>query len=123
MRLQWPIFASLGLDLDEYFLGTINVRIAPFALASLRPLHTFTQVKWCDELPAEDFSFFNTKLRVAGEWYHGLIYYPHPDTKADHKQDPTTIELIMPEIEGVHYGLDVRVESDSTQSALVSPQA
>jgi hypothetical protein len=121
LKLQWPLFKDLGLELDEYYRGTINVSIAPFCLKPNRPAYTFRQVKWHPDTAPEDFSFFDCRLRVAGTWHTGLIYYPHPETKPEHHQEPTTIEILMPEIRGVTYDMPVRVESESTQSTLVCP--
>jgi hypothetical protein len=36
-------------------------------------------------------------------------YYPHPETKPNHFQDQSTMELILPYIPGISYGDDVLV--------------
>jgi hypothetical protein len=43
-------------------------------------------------------SIFNDKP------YPGLIYYPHPETKLGHFQDPHTLEVISLQIAGIKYG-------------------
>ena len=119
LSLQWPIFNAHGLNLDAFFMGTINVSIKPYAFSSLEPLRMFPNIKWCDEFPAEDFSFFDARLCVRGNWHTGLIYYPHPDTKPDHQQDRSTVEVLMPWIDDLSYGQEVRLAGDADQSTLV----
>ncbi|WP_294227342.1 hypothetical protein [Prosthecobacter sp.] len=55
VRMQLPHFAALGLDLGAFYPGTLNVSIAPFSYRIGRARHTFRQLKWHPEDPAEDF--------------------------------------------------------------------
>ena len=43
---------------------------------------------------------------------------PDPATKADHFQNPTILELILPWIEGLKYGDMVMIEVSDTQMEL-----
>jgi hypothetical protein len=45
---------------------------------------------------------------------------PDPATKADHFQNPTTLELLLPRIDGLEYGDKVIVEVDEQQIELVN---
>ena len=45
--------------------------------------------------------------------YEGWVYYPHPETKLRHFQDPSLLEVIARPIAGIKYGdpLDVLLNS------------
>lgn len=101
--MQKPHFLALGIDLSPFYLGTLNVSIAPNSF-ELCPQKTLSQVKWSDHHAAESFSFVPIGLTWQQQSYSGLIYYPHPDTKIDHFQDPGILELLMPAIAGITYG-------------------
>lgn len=94
ITMQKPFFQELGLDLNHYFPGTINISIAPRICEIKQAKYTFRNVRWSAE-PAEDFSFFDCQIWLKqGEPYSGFIYYPHPDTKPEHFQTPDTLEII-----------------------------
>ncbi|HEY5729168.1 MAG TPA: hypothetical protein VIS72_03900 [Anaerolineales bacterium] len=101
---QKPYFKELGLDLDHVFNGTLNLSIAPYAFEMVKPEHTFRTVKWTELTNAEDFSFSCCKIKFKGQEYDGWVYYPHPDTKKDHFQSASTVEILAPFIEGIRYG-------------------
>lgn len=106
LRMQMPYFQTLGLDLSAYYIGTVNVSIAPLQYRVLHPRYTFRAVKWHPVEPDEDFSFFDVRvIRDGDEPLSGLIYYPHPETKPEHFQQPDVLELLLPLMEGVHDGL------------------
>lgn len=104
LALQMPFFQKLGLNLSNYFLGTLNVSIAPYIFQLIQPDYTFPHVKWIEGYAAETFSFVACQLRFQQTWYDAWIYYPHPETKIDHFQDPSIVEIIAPEIDGIQYG-------------------
>ncbi len=103
LEMQRPHFAALGVDISPFYAGTLNVSIAPrrFDIAPKRTLH---QVKWSPDHAAESFSFVPISLTWQQETFNGLIYYPHPETKLDHFQAPSVLELLLPAIEGIAYG-------------------
>ncbi|MEM9266657.1 MAG: hypothetical protein AAGA46_14145, partial [Cyanobacteria bacterium P01_F01_bin.13] len=102
IQMQKPAFAERGLCLDIYFPGTINVSIHPHRYTVQQAKHTFRQVKWADNEPSEDFSFFDCRVGLRdGQRVEGLIYYPHPETKPEHFQDAATLELLTPFIDGL----------------------
>jgi hypothetical protein len=57
IEMQKPVFQALGLHLDEYYSGTINLSIAPLEYKIKRAKYTFRNVLWSDTAPPEDFSF------------------------------------------------------------------
>ncbi|GAB4418930.1 MAG: hypothetical protein Kow002_06190 [Anaerolineales bacterium] len=49
--------------------------------------------------------------------YDGWVYYPHPETKLRHFQNPSLIEVIAMEIPGIRYGdkLDILLNGNQIQ--------
>jgi hypothetical protein len=116
LALQKPLFADQGLNLDHYFLGTINVSIYPHQYIIKRSKYTFRNVNWAVNEPAEDFSFFDCRITLDhGTPIEGLIYYPHPETKPEHFQAPEVLEIMTPWIQNLNYGDHVILEVDRTQ--------
>ena len=121
LKMQMPFFKALGLDLAPYHGGTLNVSIAPLVYRVLAQRLTFRAVKWHPTEPAEDFSFFDVRLlRDGAPPAEGLIYYPHPDTKPTHFQPPDMLELLLPFVNGLSYGADIRLEVP-TEQMLIEP--
>ncbi|NJM47737.1 MAG: hypothetical protein HC860_17530 [Alkalinema sp. RU_4_3] len=122
IAMQKPYFAERGLDLHPYFSGTINISIAPLNYLVKQAKHTFRALKWSADGPAEDFSFFDCRLILLDDRrFDGLIYYPHPETKPEHFQDPEILEVMMPLIEGLDYGDRLVLAIDRTQIELITP--
>lgn len=116
LRMQKPIFRELGLDLDAYFMGTINLSIAPHRYEVKNAKYTLRQVKWSPTAPAEDFSFFDCRLlRRGGEKISGLVYYPHPETKPEHFQSPDILEVLLPFIRDLKYGDNILLDVNNQQ--------
>lgn len=114
--MQLPFFAALGLDLSAYYPGTLNVSIAPLSYRIGTPRHTFRQLKWHPEDPAEDFSFFDVVVQLEdGTPVAGWIYFPHPDTKPTHLQKADVLELLLPWTEGLDYGTSIMLEVPEEQ--------
>jgi hypothetical protein len=113
LEKQKPYFRSLGLDLYEFFNGTLNISIAPLTFEMTAPEFTFPLVEWTDLHPPETFSFSRCKVVFKDVEYSGWVYYPHPETKKNHFQNPSLVEVITYEIPGIQYGdvLDVEVNS------------
>jgi hypothetical protein len=116
LRMQAPHFLALGFDLGAYHQGTVNVSIAPCTFRVVQPRLTFRQVKWHPTEPAEDFSFFDFRVVIAdAAAIAGVIYYPHPETKPEHFQAPDVLELLLPFVPGLHYGMTLNLEIPSNQ--------
>src|SRR5512133_878679 len=116
LRMQAPYFKALGLDLEAWHGGTLNVSIAPCRYRVVKAPCTFRQVKWHPTEPAEDFSFFDVHLlRLDGPPIAGKIYFPHPDTKPAHFQKPDVLELLLPFVEGLKYGDEIKLSIPADQ--------
>ncbi|HCK66062.1 MAG TPA: hypothetical protein DHW49_07330 [Anaerolineae bacterium] len=110
LEKQKPYFKELGLDLYPYFNGTLNISIAPLTFKMRQPEFTFDKVEWTDLHPPETFSFSRCKVIFKSKEYAGWVYYPHPETKKNHFQNPSLIEVIALEIPNIQYGDSVDVE-------------
>ena len=117
LEMQRPYFRELGLDLGDFYLGTLNVSIAPHTFELTAPQYTFERVKWHPDYPAETFSFSPVVVNWQDSNYRGLIYYPHPATKIGHFQDPAIIEIIAPKLANCSYGdrLSLKLNSQEIQ--------
>ncbi len=120
LEKQKPYFKSLGLDLEPYFNGTLNISIAPLEFRIIKPEFTFPLVEWTDLHPPETFSFLKCRVIFHARAYEGWVYYPHPETKKTHFQNPSLIEVITYEIESIHYGDALDLEVVPQQVKIVS---
>ena len=111
---QRPLFQERGLDLNAYFNGTLNIDIQPNTFKLLKPEFTFHHVEWTDLHPPEHFSFSRCKVIYKVIEYAGWVYYPHPETKLRHFQDPSLLEVIAVHIPQIKYRdhLDVLVNPE-----------
>lgn len=109
LEKQRPHFISRGLDLSNYFNGTLNIDIRPYEYKILKPEFTFQHVEWTDLHPPEHFSFSNCKVIYKEIDYAGWVYYPHPETKLRHFQNPSLLEVIAMPIPNIQYGDEVGV--------------
>ncbi|NOH02229.1 MAG: hypothetical protein HND47_09860 [Chloroflexi bacterium] len=118
LEKQKPFFKRLGLDLYEYFNGTLNISIAPLTFEMSAPEITFERVQWTDLHPPETFSFSRCKVVFNGKEYPGWVYYPHPETKRSHFQNPSLIEVITQEIPAIPYGDGLELEINAREIAI-----
>jgi hypothetical protein len=115
LERQKPFFKAGGLDLEPFFLGTLNISIAPLRFEMIKPAYTFRQIAWTDLHPPEDFSFSPCRIRFRGREYNGYVYYPHPETKIRHFQAPSMIEVITESILGIGYGTRLKLVLDPAE--------
>ncbi len=116
LRMQAPHFRALGVELEGFHFGTLNVSIAPLRYRVLAAGRTLRGVKWHPTEPAEDFSFLDVRLlRSAASVVDGFVYYPHPETKPAHFQAPDVLELLLPFVPGLDYGMEIRLEAPAAQ--------
>lgn len=115
LEKQKPYFKQLGMDLYPYFNGTLNISIAPLTFRMIKPEITFEKVEWTDLHPPETFSFSRCNVIFKSKEYVGWVYYPHPETKRNHFQNASLIEVIAFEIQNIQYGDAVEIEIDSNQ--------
>ena len=115
LEKQKPFFKLLGLDLYRYFNGTLNISIAPYTFQMSMPEFTFPLVEWTDLHPPETFSFSRCKVVYKMIEYDGWVYYPHPETKKTHFQNPSLVEVITHLIPEIQYGDAVEVELNTEE--------
>jgi hypothetical protein len=118
---QRPFFKAGGLDLSSYFNGSLNIDIRPFKFKMEKPEFTFRDVEWTDLHPAEHFSFSHCKVMYQGTEYDGWVYYPHPETKLRHFQNPSLLEVIAMPIDGLRYGDSLQVFLNSHEITVSGP--
>ena len=122
IRMQLPFFMALGLDLSPFHPATVNVDIAPCTYRVAAPRYSFRQVAWHPTMPPEDFSFFNVEVLGLGpEPVTGFIYYPHPETKPCHFQKASVLELLLPFVPSLSYGMRVQLRIPVSQMTINSP--
>jgi hypothetical protein len=114
IALQRPCFAKLGLDLGDCYPGTINLSFPGGVWQLSEPAFQVTSLRWTDRHPPENFSFWPCRLRLetAAAEQAAWIYWPHPDTKARHFQDPDRLEILAPWIEGLQPGMAMELGVD-----------
>jgi hypothetical protein len=114
LERQRPFFKAGGLNLEEYFNGSLNVDIRPFEFAMVKPGFTFRHVEWTDLHPPEHFSFSRCRVIFRDVDFDGWVYYPHPETKLRHFQNTSLLEIIAKQIPNIQYGdaVDVMLNSD-----------
>jgi len=109
LERQVPIFQARGLDLSTLFHGTLNIDIRPFTFRIVMPEFTFRDVFWTDLHPPEHFSFSQCSVLFGGTLHAGWVYYPHPETKRRHFQDPSLLEVIAEWIPDIKPGDELQV--------------
>jgi hypothetical protein len=122
IEMQTPHFQRLGVDLTPFYPGTLNVSIAPYRFDIAPPI-TLAQVKWSPHHAAESFSFVPIRLvrpasqvsSVSAQTVEGFIYYPHPETKLNHFQDPSVLELLLPKLDGIGYGSALTLTASASE--------
>ena len=107
LALQAAIFKLRGVDLQAYHRGTLNVDISPRRFELIRADVTLRDIRWTDRIPPEHFSFSACLLEACNRMHHALIYHPHPETKTEHFQSESLVEVLAPFIEGVSEGSPV----------------
>jgi len=120
LKQQFEHFLKKGLDLGNYFRGTINLDISPSSYQIKKPKYFFKNIDWSDYIPPENFYFFDVSLSFKDKTYDGLIYMPDPETKEDHVQIPNMLELILPKIKGLSYGHIVDVTVKKSQLEIIT---
>lgn len=112
---QLPFFKEKGLDLKNYYPGTINLDISPFEFKILEPFRFLKGIRWSEHIPAENFYFFNLVVLLNHHRISGLIYMPDSETKIEHDQGGSILELILPKVENLNYGDHLRIKVPDTQ--------
>lgn len=118
IKMQLPFFNRLGLDLNDFYPATLNLSIAPASFKVIQADYHFKQVKWAVGFNPEDFSFIHCHVIYAAKRYPSLIYYPHPETKTQHFQSNSMIEVLAPKIANIHYGETLGLQIDDKKICL-----
>jgi len=118
IEMQTPYFAERGLDLSPFYSGKLNVSIKPYAFEFFAPEFTFRNVNWVAGFPPEDFSFSRCSIFYQNRWYQGYVYCPRPETKLQHFQDDSTIEIITEHIPDIGYGDQVKIKLNRAEFRL-----
>ncbi len=84
----------------------------------LKAEYTFPLVEWTDLHPPETFSFSRCVVRYQGLEYTGWVYYPHPETKLRHFQNPSLLEVIARPIPGLEYDAALEVGLNPAEIAI-----
>jgi hypothetical protein len=113
--MQIPHFLERGIDLRPFYPATVGVSCSPLRFQFENPRFTFRDVKWSPEHDPEDFSFSACRVVFEGRTYEGFVYYPHPETKIDHHHDESTLEIVVPFVEGLRYGAELELEINTQE--------
>jgi hypothetical protein len=115
LAMQLPFFKQQGLDLNLFFLGTLNISIQDHIFKLGQPSYSFPSIKWSPDLPAENFSFYSCTIQTmkGQKSYNSFVYWPHPSTKPEFQQDPSVLEVMAPQVEGAKYGDEIIITADS----------
>jgi hypothetical protein len=119
LKQQFKYFLERGLDLSNYFMGTLNLDISPCTYKIKKAKYYFKNIDWSDFISPENFYFFDVSLYFKDKTYKGLVYMPDPKTKENHIQKPNILELIFPKIEGLEYGVMVDIELKTDQIEII----
>ncbi|MAH27037.1 MAG: hypothetical protein CMI19_08820 [Opitutae bacterium] len=115
ISMQMPFFESEGFSGKPFHRGTLNLDVSPYSFILGIPSYQFSQVKWCEYLPPENFSFFPCRLIDPlddnRKEYPSYVYWPHPSTKPGFEQPPCVLELLAPYIPSVQYGQSLFIKS------------
>ena len=118
LEMQMPFFRARGVNLSMFYLGTLNVSIAPYTFRMESPEFTFRGVHWISGFPPEDFSFSRCFVLHNDIWHDALIYYPHPETKIQHFHNDSLIEIITEHLPQIHYGDQVTIKVNCDEVVL-----
>ena len=117
---QKPFFKALGLDLDYFYNGTLNISISPNTFEMTSPEFKLEGVKWTNLNPPETFSFSRCILIHEGVRYASWVYYPHSETKIRHFNNPAVIEILAQHIPDIQYGDKVEIELNGDEIQIAS---
>lgn len=115
IALQAPFFKERGIDLSDFYMGTLNVDVSPAKFDILSPAALVEKLKWINNFPAETFSFCDIKVYYKEQVYPGYLYFPHPETKTQHFHPPHLMEILTVKIPEISYGDAVTLEYNPLQ--------
>ena len=113
IKLQKPFFEERGFCMKTLYLATLNIDIPNHEFIITNPTYYFENLKWEKDFPAETFSIVSCTLKYKMKQYDAYIYYPHVETKSDHIQKKSTLEVLSPFVDGISYEDEVEVQLDT----------
>ncbi|MGB7875205.1 MAG: hypothetical protein WBL25_12540 [Anaerolineales bacterium] len=120
LEKQKPVFKTLGFDLEDFYNGTLNISISPHRFEMTSPEITLERVEWTDLHPPETFSFSRCTLIYKDVRYAGWVYYPHPETKIRHFDNPSVIEILTQYVPDIHYGDKVEIKLNRDEITVIA---
>ncbi|MGS2719132.1 hypothetical protein [Paraglaciecola aestuariivivens] len=119
IAMQKPFFKAQGINLDDFFTGTLNINIAPKRFELHNPSFTMKNIKWSEEHAAETFSLSPCQIIVKDKSFAAYLYYPHPETKIGHFKDDSLLEILSHKIDGIAYGDEVLLRLNPNEINLI----
>lgn len=117
IAMQTPHFLAAGVDLTGLHPATVNLSIAPMRLVIVAPPVSLRAVRWHPVEPAEDFTFIDCRIgHDADHLVDARIYHPHPETKPEHHQPDTVVEVLAPLLDGVAAGVEMWLAVEPAQA-------
>jgi len=113
IALQKPFFEKRGFCMKDLYLATLNIDIPNHNFTILQANYLFENLKWEKNFPAETFSIVSCTLIYKKKHYDTFIYYPYLETKMQHIQKESTLEILAPFIDGILYGDEIEVLLDT----------
>ena len=104
---QFPFFNRLGIPLKSFFPGTINIDISPKLFSMHGWDYEARQINWSPYISPEDFLFSRCELLHQQQAYDAMVYYPTPETKEEHFQSASLVEILAEKVEDLQYGNSV----------------
>tara|TARA_R110002049_G_scaffold47591_1_gene136768 strand:+ start:251 stop:691 length:441 start_codon:yes stop_codon:yes gene_type:complete len=104
IKAQADRFKSLGLSIEECYPATINAKFTGKRISLNQHDYLFQQVKWHNDMPAENFKFLRCFILKGSNEIPAFIYQPQSETKTEHFHPANQLELLAPYIEDIHYG-------------------
>jgi hypothetical protein len=110
------------VDLGAFHCGTLNIEVGAARFYLVDPDITLRAVAWTDRIPPEDFSFCACLLEAAGGVHQSVIYRPHPETKVEHFQSESMVEIMAPFIPDLPAGSTVILRVCASQVKVSPPR-
>ena len=103
------------MDFKQFFKGTINISLNLFNFELRNPKFFLKGIKWSDDLPPENFSFFACSLKVNSSpvSYDAFVYWPHPSPNQSFIRMKRFLEVISAYIPSIKYGDEIEISAHS----------
>ena len=102
---QRKYFIQKGIDFHEIHNGTINIATSD-ELKIKRARHEVNDLSWSENMPAENFLFFDSYIQTSNKMYQGWLYLPFKDQP---KLNLKKLEFLMPKLPNLNEGDQLEV--------------